>query len=524
MTTPPLASSFTVRPYGDPWWDNAITNLHSIMKEARGVQVELNEKGLTVTITDWPSFLKSFISRLKGERDRVVFVRLPDKDGVLRYKKKPHILLQYGKASGGRNVVKAALLDDQQMKGYLEEAFSGLPGDRHRCVVCGRRFGRGVEPLKQGTYPLVTKIRSLSGVRTHGSLKEYYGKNQVCPVCSMIGVLEWTDRCMLFIGGLGDAMAKRSLAILPVMRSLPELASFKDSYRGMLDQNRRQSNIGVATGERFESPRGPWSLLLLFYEKLFDEYARRGDLIEDIMELPEKWCSEWLALSIPEGQVKNVTSAKLPVGSWPLQVMARLLQRGEGQVRPYTHLLMGLYARRVRTGRADWDATWGRVREGAAHGFLTDDLESFTEALSLQRQTYVALSSEAWRALDPLLLEWRCKKMGIGVDGLASIKSAGNLIAEIAQNHAGALYKLERVRNVDEFWSALREISRRMISLDFSEVKVNPTSLDDVVQLVQRDRDGWQEVRDLLVIYSCVYYAVKTASKQQKGKGRKGTG
>ena len=518
MPAPQLPKSFTIRPFGDAWWDNAVTNFHRLIEGTEGVEVELEELGLTVTITNWSSFLKSFMRRVKGERDRIVFAKIPDKDGILRYKKKPHILLQYGKATGNRNVVKAALLDDDKMKGMVEGIFQGLAGDRYRCIVCGRRFGRGVEPLKQGTYPLVTKIRSLSGVRTRGSLKEYYSKNQVCPICSMIGVLEWVDDGMLFVGGLESATGRRALALLPIMRSLPELAAFKESYREQLDDKQMWSNVVVKVGERFVTPRGAWTLLLLFYERLFDEYARREDLEEDILSLCRRWCSEWLAITIPEGQVKNITATRLPVGSWPLQVMACLIQR-EKPVRIYTHLLDGLFVWEVKTGKVDWEATWSRAREDIARGFLTDDFHTFAGAFSMKRQTYVGLREEARQALDNLLLEWRCKKMGIGESGLASIKSAGNLIAEIAQNHAGALYKLERVRNVDEFWSALREIARRMISLDFSEAKVNPTSLDDVVQLVQQDWEKWQEVRDLLVIYSCVYYAVKTSKKAKESKG-----
>jgi hypothetical protein len=33
------------------------------------------------------------------------------------------------------------------------------------------------------------------------------------------------------------------------------------------------------------------------------------------------------------------------------------------------------------------------------------------------------------------------------------------------------------------------------------------TALDGLIQLVKDNEDGWKEIRDLLVVYSSIYYA-----------------
>ena len=67
--------------------------------------------------------------------------------------------------------------------------------------MCGNVFNKGVKKLQQANYPFVTKIASLSGVRSYKdggilSLKEYY--ENLCPLCYLIGVLAWTDEAMVY--------------------------------------------------------------------------------------------------------------------------------------------------------------------------------------------------------------------------------------------------------------------------------------------------------------------------------------
>ena len=108
--------------------------------------------------------------------------------------------------------------------------------------------------------------------------------------------------------------------------------------------------------------------------------------------------------------------------------------------------------------------------------------------------------------------------MGVSKENLDVIKSVGNIIAKVSQNNASLLYKLDKVRTVNEFWNVLREVARKIPGLDKKNLRtIKPKALDGVIQLVkeitEKEKDGWKEVRDLLVVYSAMYYAIEKMPK-----------
>jgi len=112
--------------------------------------------------------------------------------------------------------------------------------------------------------------------------------------------------------------------------------------------------------------------------------------------------------------------------------------------------------------------------------------------------------------------------MGVPKENLDAIKSVGNIIAKISRNNASLIYKMDKVRTVEEFWSVLREIARKIPGMDEKDLKmIKPTALDELIQLVksivENNKDGWKEVRDLLVVYSSMYYAIDKMDKVPKG-------
>jgi len=95
-------------------------------------------------------------------------------------------------------------------------------------------------------------------------------------------------------------------------------------------------------------------------------------------------------------------------------------------------------------------------------------------------------------------------------------------VAKISENNASLIYKLDKVRNISEFWSVLREISRKLAGLDEEKLrKIRPTALDEVIlltkEIVEKNRDGWKEIRDLLVVYASMYYSLDKLGKKLKG-------
>jgi len=112
--------------------------------------------------------------------------------------------------------------------------------------------------------------------------------------------------------------------------------------------------------------------------------------------------------------------------------------------------------------------------------------------------------------------------MGVKKEKLDAIKSVGNIVAKISENNASPIYKLDKVRTINEFWSVLREISRKLVGLDEKKLKkIKPTALDEVIQLtkgiVEKNKDGWKEIRDLIVVYASMYYSLDKLGKKSEG-------
>ncbi len=105
--------------------------------------------------------------------------------------------------------------------------------------------------------------------------------------------------------------------------------------------------------------------------------------------------------------------------------------------------------------------------------------------------------------------------MGIPKESLNSIKSVGNIIAKVSKNNLSILYKLDKTKKIEDFWSVLREVSRKLVGLDLEKAKVRPTALDELIQLIKEDETQWKEIRDLLIVYASMYYAIGSRGGQK---------
>lgn len=112
--------------------------------------------------------------------------------------------------------------------------------------------------------------------------------------------------------------------------------------------------------------------------------------------------------------------------------------------------------------------------------------------------------------------------MGVPKENLDSIRSVGNIVAKISKNNASLLYKLDKTRTINEFWSVMREISRKLVGLEEEDLKmVKPTAIDELIQLTKEitekgEKDSWKEVRDLIVVYASIFYSIDKMSKTQQ--------
>ncbi|RLF40035.1 MAG: hypothetical protein DRN12_06150 [Thermoplasmata archaeon] len=498
-----------INTFSDPWMDNGVENFYRILNDLEFCETELTGNSMIIKIADKEKFIKELTRVVLDKRQNLIVIEEDRKTKVRKEVKKDHVIIQEEKKVGGKVALKEEIYKPEKTAEIVSKIFS-LNEGKNTCILCGRKYDKSVKKLQQANHPFVTKIASLSGVRSYKdgrslSLKEYY--DNLCPLCYFVGILEWTDEALVYRTFPGE----RSYLFMPYFENLRDLHSFKKLcvYSGILNNSERYSNIKVNPNvQDVERTPGEYSTLLCFYEK-FVENATDEIIARD-----------WAVLHIPFGAVKNVKIDFLNVNEGIIGVM-RELKESERLERIYSDLMRKMYFYSQNKGGIDSNIT-REIQENLSKHFLLDDFRSFTNSILPRKGGYVFFSSEVRQYLEELIFEWRWEKMGVEKEKLDAIKSVGNIVAKISENNASLLYKMDKVRNIEEFWSVLREISRKLPGLKDDVLrKIKPTALDDVIQLtkdvVEGNKDGWKEVRDLIVVYASMYYSLDRLSKMPKG-------
>lgn len=510
-----LSGIIEIKLFRDPWMDNGLENLYRILEDMEFCEVDLRGNSLMISITEQEKFVKELTRAILNKRENLIVNEEDRKTRVMKEVKKDYVIIQEEKKVGGKVALKEDLYKSEKTYEIVSEIFSQNQDDgENLCILCGRRYNKSVKKLQQASYPFVTKIASLSGVRSYKndrtlSLKEYY--NNLCPICYLVGILEWTDDALIYRTFPGE----RSFLFMPYFQNLRELNQFKEScvYSGILNNNKRYSNIRVnPNASDVEHTPGEFSTLLCFYEKFIDI---AGD------ETPAR---DWAVLSIPFGPVKNVKIDFLSINEGILGVI-KSLKEGEKVERIYSDLMKKVYFFSQNKKSADWEIT-REIQEMLSKYFMKNDFSNFTNTLLPRKGGYVFFSSEVRRNLEELIFEWRLKNMGVEKERLAAIKSVGNILARISENNISLLYKMDKTRTIEEFWSVFREIARKLPGLKEEKLikegkpQIKPTALDEVIQLTKEitetNKDGWREVRDLIVVYASMYYSLDRLDRLNK--------
>ncbi len=502
-----MSIAIEINTFSDPWMDNGVENFYRILNDLESCEAELTGDSMIIKITDKEKFIRELTRAVSDKRQNLIVIEEDRKTKVRKEVKKDHVIIQEEKKVGGKVALKEEIYKPEKTAEVISKIFS-LNEGKNTCILCGRKYDKSVKKLQQANYPFVTKIASLSGVRSYKdgrslSLREYY--DNLCPLCYFIGILEWTDEALVYRTFPGE----KSYLFLPYFENLRDLHGFKKFCIYILNNSERYSNIKVNPNvQDVEHTPGEYSTMLCFYEKFVENAT------DEII------ASDWAILHIPFGAVKNVKIDFLNIDEGILGII-RELKESERVERIYSDLMRKMYFYSQNKNSTDWDTT-RQIQENLSKYFLLDDFRSFTNSLLPRKGGYVFFSSEVKQYLEELIFEWRWKKMGVEKEKLDAIKSVGNIVAKISENNASLLYKMDKVRNIEEFWSVLREISRKLPGLkDDVLKKIKPTALDDVIQLtkdvVEQNKDGWREVRDLIVVYASMYYSLDRLSKMPKG-------
>lgn len=487
--------------------DNGLENFYRTIRDLESCKAELTKDSMTIQIMDKKKFIKELTRAILDKRQNLIVIEEDRKMKVKKEVKKDYIIIQEERKVGGKVALKEEIYKPEKTSEIISKIFS-LNNGKNTCILCGRKYDKSVKKLQQANYPFVTKIASLSGVRSYKdgrslSLKEYY--DNLCPICYFIGIFEWTDEALVYRTFPGE----KSYLFIPHFENLRDLHNFKKLCIYILNNSKRYSNIKVNPNiQDVEHTPGEYSTLLCFYEKF----------VENTMD--EIIASNWGILHIPFGAVKNVKIDFLNIDEGILGIIKELKESGRLE-RIYSDLMRKMYFYSQNKNSTDWDLT-RETQENLSKYFLLDDFRSFTNILLPRKGGYVLFSSEVREYLEELIFEWRWKNMGVDKEKLDAIKSVGNIVAKISENNASLLYKMDKVRNIEEFWSVLREISRKLPGLkDDVLKKIKPTALDEVIQLtkeiVEQNKDGWREIRDLIVVYASMYYSLDRLNKISKG-------
>ena len=488
-----------VNRFNDYWMDNAIENFYCLLSTFdynSDINISLNEKSLEISC-DKEIFKKVLID-IFSEYKQFVCVK-KEKDGVITEYKKDFILIQHKRKEEQIHLNPKIFINPEEEVSKLVDLFE--EGSK-KCVLCGSSFKRKYSNLTQGSYPFVTKIKSLNGIRSYKD-GEYYTfrdyNDSVCPLCYLIGQLGWLSDKFIYRSFINT---NKSYLFLPESSSLEELHEFKSDYFGLLNNNERWSNIKVSLrNEKGELTNGKFSTLLCFYSRFY--------LISE--EIPD---ISWDIIEIPLGKVKNVKSLEFSFDDEILNIIKTFIEEDEDVYNLFNSVLFFV------KDSPDWDIT-NKIRENLSESFLKNDFRNFSRNFLPRnggRISYTNKNIEFFEYFDFLIKLWRFNSMSVSVDDLKTIKSVGNIIAKVSVINSSLFYKLDKVRSIDDFWGVLREISRKLVNADLDKKLIREKALDELIVLLKTNEEDWKEIRDLLIVYAAMYYSIGSRSSEEEGE------
>jgi len=499
----------------NPWMANGIETLYRLIKDLEGCHAEIYRDHVEISIQDKEVFLRNFRDKVNSMQDLVIFCTKKDENGQKRYIRKDFILIQYGKAQD-RNILKEKIFLDTEER--LNDIFSKLESGNRICVLCGRSFKERVDSLKQAVYPFATKIRSLSGVR---KMMDNYPN--ICPLCYLVGTLEWLDEGIVYRSFLGPASRRYSVVFLPFEMNLKKLNEAKERYIGNLKgENQQGSNVLkivlTKEGEKLIPTEGENTTALKFFESFIDnivgEFKIEQTDFEKLFGTVERtFCKQWSMLTIPSGTVKNIKYKSLVLEDEVLRLLVELQRHG---IRVYSHIIEKL-AVKTREGSTAFDDT-DDLRENAAKFVLEDDFRKFSRILLPKKKKTVFFGDI--ESLDRLVDFWRLRRMNLEQE-LDNLKGAGRALAKLIAQHISILYSLDKAKTKAEFLRAFEQASKRLVGLKEEERReIFPLPLEEVTDLILKsDENEWKMIRDALIIYTSISYSRDRylGSKEQEG-------
>jgi len=512
----------------DPWLDSALEFFgqlteHVARQHPHAAKLQWEPDQLVLTLYDPKRFIELLHDEIRQRAQATLFYLSPKKKQVL----KPFV--GFNQQPPNQH---PPLYQEEKCLAFLEEVFQSTadPSSRHAsgCPLCGREFKGGAHKLKLtlSVYPFVTKIKSLSGIRTRwskGTLKGFVTNSPVCPSCYMLGALGWMDDALLYLCDLGGPDGTAVILLpAPPLGNLHRLRELK-AYRAGLKGGERRTNVRFirkSSGEEQEVRDGRFSLLLAFLERTLQNIAQTlpaedGDLFS---EAKRQISDGWLFITIPQGRLKNVVAHDLVLDEPTLRLLVGLVERG---ILPYAHLISEIWLADDQ-GRPLRELV-PELHEMLAEALLTDDFWRFAAVFLPKPRRGLRFPFAIEGDLETLVELWRWSE--VDPQELEVVKKAGRALAGIAagRKQPALLYSLERVRSPSDLLEVLKEGVHRLIGLEAKEMRyISLDALEQLTELAHKTKDTrkFEDLKNTLIVFAGISYAkgVMAGSKPQGGE------
>ncbi len=509
---------FNIQKFNDVWLDNGLATFSKILKKLSEddeddiiEKVDISFSTLSYSFGNKDEFANLFANAIKDKIYDMI-VEIENKDtGVVKEIKKDHVLIQENKKIGGKVAFKEDIFDSNKTENVISAIYENLEEGNKTCFFCGRKFKSKIKNLQQASYPFVTKIKSLSGIRSHTKkgirLTEYM--DDYCPQCYLIGILEWLDESMIY----RTIPGKKSIIILPQMEGLNGLIELKNSYTGILNNTKRWVNIKIDIDkDDIEKTPGKYTTLVSFYENLI-RYIN-----------PDKNANHWFIIEIPTGSVKNPKYYEIIFKETILNLFYELIREEHSLF--YREFVKEFYAfyNDPKKGIRDFDREHV-LHEQLCQAVTDNNFNLFCNAFLPRKGVHVGISKKAYEILGKIIKIWRLEKMDENEqkEFFEMLKSAGNSIASLIGNRISLFFKLEKAKNSNELLKVLQEVTRRLtidkdkFSTNYEEYKslnekekrkikyVNTYNLDKVIEKivsVQNNKKLFEDIKNIILIYA----------------------
>ncbi|MDY6969414.1 MAG: hypothetical protein SVR08_12280 [Spirochaetota bacterium] len=99
-------------------------------------------------------------------------------------------------------------------------------------------------------------------------------------------------------------------------------------------------------------------------------------------------------------------------------------------------------------------------------------------------------------------------------DEMGIMKGSGQVIGKVADNYISDLYQLDRTRSAEEFIKQLKNIGLRTISIGKkAEELIYTEPLADLMELINKYKENYDEIKDIVLVYATFYLSVIKYSK-----------